>query len=109
VLREEWVEEAVPVPIAGTNRLDFKDLSHPGPAHVQFETVTDLDLRSRLERLIEFASASTDRKRAIRDAGEGAIGTNLALEGGRNVVNACGSRPMCRVKVCGRSSAVCGC
>jgi hypothetical protein len=85
-LREEWIAEAVAVALPGTNRTDYKDLSHPGPAYVQFEWVSDPDLRSRLERLIEFASAHVDRQRAIRDAGQRSIAVDLAIDGGPNII-----------------------
>jgi hypothetical protein len=78
-LHEEWVAEAIPIPIPGTNRIDYKDVSHPGPANIRFDSIPDADLQARLRTLIEFVSAEIDRKRAIRDAGKRTIAIDLVL------------------------------
>ena len=87
-LSETWISEWAPVLLSGTNRTGRKDLSHPGPAHVQFESVADAELQTRLARLIEFASADLVRQRAIRDAGQRTIGIDFVIENDRRIVGA---------------------
>jgi hypothetical protein len=84
-LEEEWIEKVVPVPIAGQSTLGHRDLSHAGQAYLRITAVYDTEFGARLERLVEFASADLDRKRAIRDAGERAVAVNLVVDETRNL------------------------
>jgi hypothetical protein len=87
-LHETWIDEWVPVPIPGTNRIDRKDLRHPGPAGLTFTDVEDEEFRERLAKLNGFAAASVEQKRAYRDAGLSSVRLDLALDEGRQVIGA---------------------
>jgi hypothetical protein len=93
-VREEWVERQVRVPLPGHNSDGYKDLSHAGPAFIQFTSVSDDEITKRLGRLIEFATGDVTRKRAVRDAGGSRVGVDLKMDDGRTFLAASVSSPL---------------
>jgi hypothetical protein len=87
-LQEEWIEDVVRVPLPGTGRDGYKDLSHSGQAYVRFTELVDPGFSAQLERLVEYAGADLDRQRAMRNAGQrGPLVIDLLVDG-RNLMGA---------------------
>ena len=84
LLTERARLESTPVPITGTNRVDFKQTPIRGQSTIRFIQVDDLELEDELKQLIAAAS-DVDLKRRQRDEHWSPKPLDLILDPERNL------------------------
>ena len=84
VLTERARLESTPVPITGTNRVDFKQTTIRGQSTIRFIQVDDLELEDELKQLISAAS-DVDLRRRQRDERWSPKSLDLILDFERNL------------------------
>ncbi|HEX5593425.1 MAG TPA: hypothetical protein VFX35_08765 [Solirubrobacterales bacterium] len=90
VLCERFRLQSTPIPIPGTNRVDFKQTVIKGESTIRFIQVDDPELQDELNRLIAAAS-DNDLRRRQRDERWAPRAVDLVLDYERNL-------PGCRLR-----------
>jgi hypothetical protein len=113
VLTERARLESTPVPIAGTNRVDFKQTPIRGQSTIRFIQVDDPELEDELEQLIA-AAGDVDLRRRQRDERwssktEPRSASSMGMRGQRLLLPSRGPRPPSFYPVRGPRGSLCFC